>query len=123
MKMNIYRQQMLDHYKNPRNFGSIEDADATMELENLSCGDKIIIYFKLQGDKVESVMFEGEGCAVAIATASQLTGYLKGKSIKQVKKLTYEDLAKVINIELSLTRIKCANLSLETAQKALDTVD
>lgn len=117
--MNIYRQQMLDHYNNPRNFGVIEDADFDMELENLSCGDRIRITAKVNDDIIQEIKFDGEGCAVAIAAASILTEDLTGKPVKNLTQMRYEDLSNLLKIELSMTRIKCANLSLETAQKAL----
>lgn len=121
--MDIYRQDMIDHYQNPRNYGEIVDADAIIELENSSCGDKIKLFVKLKKDKIDEISFTGEGCAVAIASASKLTEYAKGKDIKQIQKLTTEDLLKIIKVELTISRIKCANLSLETLKKSINSVD
>lgn len=114
---------MIDHYQNPRNYGEIVDADAIIELENSSCGDKIKLFVKLKKDKIDEISFTGEGCAVAIASASKLTEYAKGKDIKQIQKLTTEDLLKIIKVELTISRIKCANLSLETLKKSINSVD
>lgn len=121
--MDIYRQDMIDHYQNPRNYGEIVDADAIIELENTNCGDKIKLFVKLKDDKINQVNFVGEGCAVAIATASKLTEYAKGKSVEHIMNLTTEDLMDIIKVELTISRIKCANLSLETLKKSLNSVD
>lgn len=121
--MDIYRQDMIDHYQNPRNYGEIVDADAIIELENSSCGDKIKLFVKLKKDKIDEISFTGEGCAVAIASASKLTEYVKGKDIKVIKDLTTEDLLGIIKVDLTISRIKCASLSLETLKKSVKLVD
>ncbi len=121
--MDIYRQELIDHYQNPRNYGRLIDADVIMELENISCGDKISLFVKLKSGKIEKISFEGEGCAVAIASASILTEYSIGKKIKSLEKLSLEDFVKVLKVELTLSRLKCAGLSLETLKKALKSVD
>lgn len=121
--MDIYQQELIDHYQNPRNYGRLIDADVIMELENISCGDKISLFIKLKSGKIEKISFEGEGCAVAIASASILTEYSIGKKIKSLEKLSLEDFVKVLKVELTLSRLKCAGLSLETLKKALKSVD
>lgn len=117
--MNIYREELIDHYQNPRNYGQLIDADVIMELENVSCGDKVKLYLKLDQEKVEDISFEGEGCAIAIATTSLLTEYVKGKTLTKLRKFELEDLLKLIKVELTVSRLKCANLSLETLKKAI----
>ena len=114
---------MIDHYQNPRNYGEIVDADAIIELENSSCGDKIKLFVKVIDDKIVDLSFTGEGCAVAIASASKLTEFAKGKDIKEIQKLTTDDLLKIIKVELTISRIKCANLSLQTLKKSINSVD
>ncbi|MCA9380374.1 iron-sulfur cluster assembly scaffold protein [Candidatus Dojkabacteria bacterium] len=121
--MDLYRQDMIDHYQNPRNYGEIFDADVIIELDNSSCGDKIKLFVKLKNDKIDKVSFTGEGCAVAIASASKLTEYAKGKDIKHIQELTTDDLLKIIKVDLTISRIKCANLSLETLKKSINSVD
>lgn len=121
--MDLYREDMIDHYQNPRNYGEIVDADAIIELENSSCGDKIKLFVKLKGDKVDEISFIGEGCAVAIASASKLTEYAKGKDLSHIQQLTTDDLLEIIKVELTISRIKCANLSLETLKKSINSVD
>jgi len=117
--MNIYGEKLLDHYSNPRNYGELEKADSTKELENISCGDSIKVSVKLVNGIIDDIKFTGEGCAVAIGTASMLMEYAKGKSIKEMKKYSLDDLLDLIGIELTISRLKCANLSLESLHKAL----
>lgn len=121
--MDIYRQELIDHYQNPRNYGSLVDPDVIMELENLSCGDKVKLFIKLKSDKIEKVNFEGEGCAIAIASASILTEHATGKQTKSLDELSLEEFLKLLKVDLTISRIKCAALSLETLKKALKSVD
>jgi len=117
--MNIYGEKLLDHYKNPRNFGELDSADRMNELENISCGDSIKVYVKLAKDTIDDIKFTGEGCAVAVGTASMLMEYAKGKTIEEMKKFSLDDLVDLIGIDLTMSRLKCANLSLETLHNAL----
>lgn len=121
--MDLYRQDLIDHYKNPRNYGRDVDANVIMELENISCGDKIVLFIKLNKNKIESIKFVGEGCAVAIASTSKLTESYVGKSIPEVLNLTAENFLEVHNIIVTISRIKCATLGFETLKKALKSVD
>ncbi|MEI7579780.1 MAG: iron-sulfur cluster assembly scaffold protein [bacterium] len=119
--MNIYREQLLDHYQNPRNFGKLEQATSVSTNENVSCGDTITVFLKINSKNiVEKMMFDGEGCAVSIASASLLSEYVVGKAIITLKKLTIDDLLKIIGAELTPSRIKCAALSLSSLQQALN---
>ncbi len=121
--MDIYRQELIDHYQNPRNYGELVDSDVIMELENISCGDKIKLFIKTDSGIIKAINFEGEGCAIAIASASILTEYAKGKVIEDLKVLSLEEFLKLLKVELTISRIKCAGLSLETLKKALKSVD
>jgi len=117
--MNIYGEKLLDHYSNPRNYGELEKADSTKKLENISCGDSIKVSVKLANGIIDDIKFTGEGCAVAVGTASMLMEYAKGKSVEEMKKYSLDDLLDLIGIELTISRLKCANLSLESLHKAL----
>lgn len=121
--MDIYREELIDHYQNPRNYGAIIDANVTIELENVSCGDRIQMWVKTENGIIKDIGFEGEGCAVAIASASILSEYAKGKTIDELISLQLEDFLKLLKVELTVSRIKCASLSIETLQKALNSVD
>lgn len=122
--MDIYRENILDHYRNPRNFGRLEDPDATFEMGNPLCGDVIGMEIKVpkleaRSWKLEDIRFWGEGCAISQASASMLTEKVKGIRIEEIKKLSYEDIKEMLGIELSSARIKCALLPLEVLQKAI----
>ncbi len=114
-------ENILDHFKNPRNYGKIEEYDAFFEGGNPICGDMVRMYIKLDSAKksIQDIKFEGKGCAISQASASILTELVKGKSIEFVSNLTKETLINELGIELSPTRLKCAILSLETLKMAL----
>ena len=109
----FYREYILDHYKNPRNFGRIADADISHEEENPLCGDVIGIDLKLHDGVIEDVRFHGRGCAISQASASLLTERIKGRALDEAKQLTKEDVIGELGIEISAARIKCALLSLK----------
>ena len=120
----IYREIILDHFKNPRNFGKIKNPSASFSLYNSACGDKITMELKIKDKElgvkiIEDIKFTGEGCAISIASASMLTEKVSGKDIKEVQKLKTEDVLKMLGITLTPTRLKCALLPLETLQKTL----
>lgn len=122
---NIYRENILDHYKNPRNFGHLQNYHVKSEAGIPSCGDKIgmEVKLKVKSEKykvVEDVRFHGEGCAISTASASILTEFVKNKSVEDVKNLSVTDILKLLGITLTPTRLKCALLSLEVLQKALN---
>ena len=81
----LYRELILDHYKDPRNFGSLDSPDASHEEDNPLCGDRIRMEIKLSNDKLSAVRFSGEGCAISMASASLLTEAVGGKKIKDVQ--------------------------------------
>ena len=117
----LYRENILDHYKNPRNYGAIEDADAEAEGMNPLCGDEvsITIAFADDGDTIEDVKFSGRGCAISQAATSMLTELVKGRSASEVAGLPREDLLDEIGVPLTPVRLKCAILGLSTLRLAL----
>ncbi|HLC68256.1 MAG TPA: SUF system NifU family Fe-S cluster assembly protein [Candidatus Bilamarchaeaceae archaeon] len=117
----MYREFILELYKNPINFGKLEDADLHAESYNPLCGDKVEMYVKLTNGKVSDVKFDGSGCAISQASASLLTEEIKGKTTEQLKAMAKEDILRILQIDLSKnpSRLKCALLSLETLKKAL----
>lgn len=117
--MSIYQDLILDHYRNPRNFGHLEDATSAGEAKNVSCGDRLEMTVSVKNGKVHEIRFQGEGCAISQAAASLLTEYAKGKSVKNLLALEPKDVLELLAIELSPVRMKCALLSLETIKKAL----
>ena len=109
----LYREYILDHYKNPRNFGRLENPDISHEEDNPLCGDVIGMDFKVKDGVIEDVRFHGRGCAISQASASLLTERLKGISLDDAKKIGKEDVLGELGIQISPARIKCALLSLK----------
>ena len=109
----FYREFILDHYKNPRNFGRLEHPDISHEEDNPLCGDVIGMDFRVTDGVIEDVRFHGRGCAISQASASLLTERLKGISLDDAKKIGKADVLGELGIEISPARIKCALLSLK----------
>jgi nitrogen fixation NifU-like protein len=114
----MYRQQILDHYKNPRNKGEIEDATFTHSGENPSCGDTIRMDVKLDddGETIRGVRFSGDGCAISQAAASMLTQRLPGTTLSELKAMDRDDVTDMLGVDISPMRIKCAVLAEKVAQ-------
>src|SRR5258706_15127911 len=83
----LYRDIIVDHNRQPRNFGKIEAADAEADGHNPLCGDKLTVYLMMSGDRVGDVKFDGSGCAISIASASLLTEAVRGKSVQEIEAL------------------------------------
>ncbi len=114
MSDDIYREIILDHYRNPRNKGKIANADVSIHDSNPLCGDEIDIHMKIEGDKIRDIKFEGRGCAISQASASMLTEMVMNKQLTSVKDLTKDDILENIGLtNLGPARIKCALLSLK----------
>ena len=109
----FYREYILDHYKNPRNFGRLERPDVTHEEDNPLCGDVVGMDFRIKDGVIEDVRFHGRGCAISQASASLLTERLKGMPLDEAKKIDKQDVLRELGIDISPARIKCALLSLK----------
>jgi nitrogen fixation NifU-like protein len=109
----LYREVILDHYKNPRNHGILDGANASAEGQNPLCGDEVTVSVRLgEGDVVEEVGFEGRGCAISQAATSMLTDLVKGKTAEEVAAMPKEELLDELGIPLTPVRLKCAILGL-----------
>jgi len=117
----MYREVILDHYKSPRGHGLIADADAHAEGQNPLCGDEVAISVKFaaDGETIESVGFEGRGCAISQAATSMLTELVQGRKAADVASLDKEELLDEIGIPLTPIRLKCAILGLGVLKVAL----
>ena len=117
----LYREVILDHYKNPRNYGTIEEPHAHAEGQNPLCGDEVTVSVRFgeDGETIEQVGFEGRGCAISQAATSMLTDIVKGKTAAQVAELPKEELLDEIGIPLTPVRLKCAILGLGVLKVAL----
>ncbi len=134
----LYRDVIVDHNRNPRNFGKLDPADAQADGHNPLCGDRLSLYVNLDGDRLREVKFDGSGCAISVASASLLTEAVKGKSRAEVKALFEEmhalltrhdatvdparlgKLAALSGVREFPARVKCASLCWHTLNAALD---
>jgi nitrogen fixation NifU-like protein len=117
----LYRDFILEHYRAPHNFGTLDHPDAVHEGYNPLCGDRITLMLAIDdAGTVSDVAFTGRGCAISQASASLLTDRVRGKPLSEVAQLGRADVLEELGIEISPARLKCALLSLDTLQKALD---
>jgi nitrogen fixation NifU-like protein len=118
----LYREVILDHYKNPRGHGVLDNPDAVAEGQNPLCGDEVTISVKFaaDGETIEDVGFEGRGCAISQAATSMLTEMVKGRKASEVAALPKEELLEEIGIPLTPIRLKCAILGLGVLKVALN---
>jgi nitrogen fixation NifU-like protein len=117
----LYREVILDHYKNPRNYGALDEPDAHAEGQNPLCGDEVAISvrFAADGETIDDVRFEGRGCAISQAATSMLTDLVKGRKASDVAELPKEELLEEVGIQLTPIRLKCAILGLGVLKVAL----
>ncbi|WP_134671138.1 Fe-S cluster assembly sulfur transfer protein SufU [Halorussus marinus] len=118
MGSDMYRQQILDHYKNPRNYGELDEKTYTHAGENPMCGDEIAIDVKLDDDEetIERVAFRGDGCAISQASASMLSQELAGKSVAEMREMDRDDVIDMLGVDISPMRVKCAVLAEKVVQ-------
>jgi nitrogen fixation NifU-like protein len=137
----LYRDVIVDHNRNPRNFGALQPADAKADGHNPLCGDRLTVYVNLDGDKVTQAKFDGAGCAISVASASMLTEAVKGKTRAEVQALFEQvhalltqqgaqadtgklgKLAALSGVREFPARVKCASLCWHTLNAALDNAD
>ncbi|MCI4364273.1 MAG: iron-sulfur cluster assembly scaffold protein [Thermoplasmata archaeon] len=117
----MYQEMILLHYRSPHNFGKLASPSLSGEESNPLCGDHIRLELRLEGpeSKVEEVKFSGDGCAISMASSSMLTDTLKGKSLAEVRRITQEDILKLVAIPLSPARIRCALTGFTALGRAL----
>ncbi|KAA9019983.1 Fe-S cluster assembly sulfur transfer protein SufU [Niallia endozanthoxylica] len=134
----LYRQVIMDHYKNPRNRGVIEDDSLTINMNNPTCGDRIQLTMKVENDIVTDAKFEGEGCSISMSSASMMTDAIKGRQVEEALKLatTFSDMMQGKDLDVEddedlgdiealqgvckfPARIKCATLAWKAMEKAL----
>lgn len=134
----LYRQVIMDHYKNPRNKGTLADDAITLEMNNPTCGDRIQLHFIIEDDTVVDAKFEGEGCSISLASASMMTQVVKGKQVNEALEmaqyfsqmmlgqepetddLELGDIQALQGVQKFPARIKCATLAWKAMEKAID---
>ena len=120
MSLEMYQQNILDHYKHPRNFGKLDDAESTAHSANPLCGDELDFYLKFGHDgRLVEVKFSGSGCTISIAAASMLSEKMNGMTKAEIEQFTNDDSMKLLGVTVNPARLKCATLALETVQKAI----
>ena len=115
----MYREVILDHYKNPRGHGVIADPDAEAEGQNPLCGDEVSIAVEFEGDTIADVKFQGRGCAISQAATSMLMDMVKGRTAQEVASMSRDELLDEVGIPLTPVRLKCALLGLGVLKVAL----
>jgi nitrogen fixation NifU-like protein len=117
--MDIYREEFMEIYKNPMNEGILDSPSIVEHGVNEACGDEMDLYLKIEGDTIIDASFKAQSCSVGIVASAIITDEIKGKKISEVKNFSKEDLLKLIGVNLTTSRIKCATLPLETLQESL----
>ncbi len=113
-----YNKRVLDHFKNPRNMGHINNPDAEAIVGNPKCGDVMKVQLKISNNKISDIKFQTMGCAAAIATSSMMTEMAKGQNLDDAKKITNKDVAEALG-ELPPIKMHCSNLAADALQKAI----
>jgi len=119
MSADIYKETILDHYRHPRNYGELADANARAKDSNVLCGDVIEMQLRVNGNRIDDLRFRGQGCAISLASASMLTELSKGKPISEIQKLGKEDIIELLGADPGPTRIECATLGLKVLKTAI----
>ena len=115
----LYAEEILDHYKHPRNNGHLEHPDIHVDANNPLCGDRLSMDILVKNGKVEDVRFSGRGCAISQAAASMLTERMVGEPLEELASTTRDDILEMLGVEVSYARMKCATLSLGLLRLAL----
>lgn len=117
--MDLYAEEILDHYKHPRHFGHLEEPTLTYHDSNPLCGDEIFLELRIEDNRVADVAFTGHGCAISRAAASMMSEEIIGMSLDELKKWDKESILDLLGIEVGPVRIKCALLPLKALKAAV----
>ena len=117
---NIYKEELMEIYKNPMHKGHMDDPSVKVEGKNPMCGDSITLQLKIEDGVITDAKFDGSACAVSIISAAMATDFIIGKTIEDALKLDKEDLLKMIDLNLTTSRVKCATLIVSAIKDALE---
>ncbi len=115
----LYREEILEHYRNPQNFGKITNFSVSAKQANPFCGDDVEMFVDLGKDIIKNIGFVGRGCAISMAGSSMLTEFVKGKTKEELTKFSEKDMLELLGIEVSETRKKCVLLALSVLRDCL----
>lgn len=115
----LYKEELLEHYREPQNFGKLVDFTISSRQTNPLCGDDVELFVQIKKNTISAISFQGNGCAVSIAATSVLTQYSKGKSKDELTRFSESDMLNLLGIEVSETRKKCALLALSVLKDCL----
>jgi len=119
MSSELYKKNIIEHYKNPRNFHKLKSFNRHAEASNVTCGDELQIYLKVEDDIIVEVSFQGSGCAISLASMSMLSEKVKGMKVKDAMNIDDDEVLKMLGMSDNTPRVKCAVLSRQVLQKAL----
>ncbi len=119
----LFRETILEHYKHPRNHGTLDQPDFAFEDSNPLCGDRLRMEFRVRDDVIVESRFNGHGCSISQAAASMLTERIEGMKLDEAKRLGSGDVLEMLGIELGPVRLKCALLALKTMKAGLYGID
>ncbi|MBT5346664.1 iron-sulfur cluster assembly scaffold protein [bacterium] len=118
--VNPAMQNVLDHFKDPENYGVLENYTHSYELKNLSCGDTVHVYLLVEDNIIKNFSFTGEGCAISLASASMLSDEIIGLTIDEFLKIDSNFIKNLVKMDLGPSRLKCATMTLEATRKAIN---
>ena len=119
MDLDMYAEELVSSYEKQPNKRKIENPDAEMHEENISCGDRITVYLKLENGIVTDLSYDGDGCVISMGSANILIGQLKGRKLSEIEGMGKEDVIAAINVDPGPVRMHCATLSLKAIKEAL----
>jgi nitrogen fixation protein NifU and related proteins len=117
---NIYKEELMAIYKNPMNRGHMDDPSVEVDGKNPMCGDKITLQLKIEDGRIADAKFDGSACAVSIISSAMATDFIIGKTIEEALKLNKDDLLKMMDLNLTTSRVKCATLIVNAIKDALE---
>jgi nitrogen fixation NifU-like protein len=120
---NLFRDELMDIYKNPMNQGLLDDHTHEAEGKNSMCGDHVSLQLRIEDGKISDAKFHGDACSVSVIASALLTEHIIGKTVEEAKKITKEDLLEMIGLNLTTSRVKCATLVLSALEGALEGFD
>ena len=119
MNFNLYKEELMDHYRHPRNYGTLDNPHISGQLANSACGDSVSLQAYIQENIITELKFQASGCVISQATASLLTERCKGQALNVIKSLKKDDITALVGIPLGPTRLRCALISLEALQTGI----